>query len=398
MRNTAAARLSLLVGLLLGAVASRVVPSAWASRNSSGTYSLPSGNPVTSGATITTSWANNTLSDISTELTNSLDRQGRGAMSGPLQCSSGSAAAPSLTFSGDTDTGMYRVGANDIGITTGGVLRVHQSATTLTALYGLVVTQANTNGDGLAVTGNGSGYGARFTGGPTDGQGAYGLGGGTGTGLQGTGGASGGTGVEGQGQGAGFGGEFTGGPTAGTGIQGTGGTNNGKGGEFTGTGTAAGVNALGGATGDGITAAAGGSPTANTNTRYALNATGGHIKLGGGNPTSTTGFANTLTPTNFIKSWGRLTSSGAGALTVTSGFNVSTAACGGTGNDDFVVTLTTGFTATTSYVVIPAYNIASGTDVPQVTPVSATQFRINWPLHPCDTVAFDTHFIAVGLQ
>lgn len=47
------------------------------SRDSNGTYSLPAGNPVTSGASITSSWANNTLSDIGTELTNSLDKSGR---------------------------------------------------------------------------------------------------------------------------------------------------------------------------------------------------------------------------------------------------------------------------------------------------------------------------------
>lgn len=47
------------------------------SRDSSGTYSLPAGNPVVSGTTVSTSWANNTLSDIADELTNSLDKGGR---------------------------------------------------------------------------------------------------------------------------------------------------------------------------------------------------------------------------------------------------------------------------------------------------------------------------------
>jgi hypothetical protein len=43
-------------------------------RNSSGTFSLVSGNPVVTGTTISTTWANNTLSDIATELTDSLSR------------------------------------------------------------------------------------------------------------------------------------------------------------------------------------------------------------------------------------------------------------------------------------------------------------------------------------
>lgn len=47
------------------------------SRNGSGTYSLPAGNPVVSGTPISSSWANNTLSDIGNELTNSIDKAGR---------------------------------------------------------------------------------------------------------------------------------------------------------------------------------------------------------------------------------------------------------------------------------------------------------------------------------
>lgn len=41
------------------------------SRNGAGIYSLPSGNPVVTGTTISSTWANNTLSDIATALTNS---------------------------------------------------------------------------------------------------------------------------------------------------------------------------------------------------------------------------------------------------------------------------------------------------------------------------------------
>jgi len=42
------------------------------SRNGSGTYTLPAGNPVVTGTTISSSWANNTLSDIATALTGSI--------------------------------------------------------------------------------------------------------------------------------------------------------------------------------------------------------------------------------------------------------------------------------------------------------------------------------------
>jgi hypothetical protein len=46
-------------------------------RNGTGTYALPAGNPVTTGTTITASWANTTLSDIATALTNSLAADGQ---------------------------------------------------------------------------------------------------------------------------------------------------------------------------------------------------------------------------------------------------------------------------------------------------------------------------------
>jgi len=45
--------------------------------NGSGTYNLPAGNPVTTGTTISSSWANSTLSDIATALTNCVTRDGQ---------------------------------------------------------------------------------------------------------------------------------------------------------------------------------------------------------------------------------------------------------------------------------------------------------------------------------
>ena len=45
--------------------------------NGSGTYSLPAGNPVTTGTTISSTWANSTLSDIASALTNCVTRDGQ---------------------------------------------------------------------------------------------------------------------------------------------------------------------------------------------------------------------------------------------------------------------------------------------------------------------------------
>jgi len=54
------------------------------SRNGTGSYSLPAGNPVTTGTTISSTWANNTLSDIATALTGSVSKDGQTTMTGNL--------------------------------------------------------------------------------------------------------------------------------------------------------------------------------------------------------------------------------------------------------------------------------------------------------------------------
>lgn len=54
------------------------------SRNGSGTYNLPAGNPVVTGTTITSSWANNTLSDMANALTGSIAADGQTPITGNL--------------------------------------------------------------------------------------------------------------------------------------------------------------------------------------------------------------------------------------------------------------------------------------------------------------------------
>ena len=77
------------------------------SRDTSGNYSLPSGNPVVPGTTITSNWANATLDDIANALTDSLSRSGKGAMTNPLQLPNGSQALPAMTFASDPTTGLW---------------------------------------------------------------------------------------------------------------------------------------------------------------------------------------------------------------------------------------------------------------------------------------------------
>lgn len=53
-------------------------------RNGSGTYNLPAGNPVTTGTTISSTWANSTLSDMASALTGSIASDGQTTASGNL--------------------------------------------------------------------------------------------------------------------------------------------------------------------------------------------------------------------------------------------------------------------------------------------------------------------------
>ena len=54
------------------------------SRNGSGVFNLPIGNPVVTGTTITSSWANTTMQNIADGLTQSVASDGQTPMSGSL--------------------------------------------------------------------------------------------------------------------------------------------------------------------------------------------------------------------------------------------------------------------------------------------------------------------------
>lgn len=88
-------------------------------RNGSGTYSVP--NSFTSGTTISSSGMNANFSDVGTEITGSLPRDGQAAMTGQLKAASGTAALPSVTFSSDLNTGLFNKSADVIGVAAGGV-------------------------------------------------------------------------------------------------------------------------------------------------------------------------------------------------------------------------------------------------------------------------------------
>ena len=58
------------------------------SRNGSGTYTLPAGNPVVTGTVISTTWANNTMNDLASAITDSVAADSQTPMTGPLNLNS----------------------------------------------------------------------------------------------------------------------------------------------------------------------------------------------------------------------------------------------------------------------------------------------------------------------
>jgi hypothetical protein len=97
------------------------------------------------------------MSDIATEITNSLARSGVGGMTGPLRLPDGIVTAPAVSFNLETTTGLYRIAAGQIGLSTLGVLRFDISSAGATFAVPVTV-----NGN-LTVSGTISGNGASIT-------------------------------------------------------------------------------------------------------------------------------------------------------------------------------------------------------------------------------------------
>jgi len=95
------------------------------SRNGSGVYSLPTGNPVVTGTTISSAWANNTLGDIAATLTDSVAADGQTTMTGSLQMGNNTiiGLAP----------GVNPTDAANVSQVAGRIVQIVQSTSTSTA-------------------------------------------------------------------------------------------------------------------------------------------------------------------------------------------------------------------------------------------------------------------------
>ena len=102
------------------------------SRNGSGVYSLPAGNPVVTQTTISSTWANNTLSDIATALTGSVASDGQTPMTGQLDMNSNKIV--NLTAGNVAgDAVEYTQATSNVAITGGSIAGVTGSFISLAA-------------------------------------------------------------------------------------------------------------------------------------------------------------------------------------------------------------------------------------------------------------------------
>ena len=88
-------------------------------RNNSGVYTLPQ-SPFTPGTVISSAAVNSNFSDIATALTGSVAANGSTPISGNMRFASGTAIAPSITFSSDATTGFYLSAAGVLGVSAAG--------------------------------------------------------------------------------------------------------------------------------------------------------------------------------------------------------------------------------------------------------------------------------------
>ena len=341
-------------------------------RNSSGTYSLPAGNPVVTGTVISSAWANTTLSDLATEITNSLDRSGRGGMTAPILVPDGTVAAPAHSFTNETGSGLYRAAAGDIRLAVLGVDRIrfgpNGSAPILTFYspqaaggsytdFQFGTNNTRTTGYIFQIHNNGTSQfiidasnAATIKGSTADGASAVGV-------ISDTINAFSTAGSKIH--------SFRTAASERLAVLATGDILRVYGGDFiistTGTNAQTVLKGNRNATDNepdiGLYSSVTRSGSIgqlvgiyNNSTKVSAWDYNGYNKLLGSNPSSSTGFTNTLTPSNICKAWALLTCGAGGTVTVTNGFNVASASWS---TNQLTVTFGTGM-GSTSYDVNPS--------------------------------------------
>jgi microcystin-dependent protein len=123
------------------------------SRNGSGTYSIPT--TAVTGTSISSADWNSNFDDLGDEMTNSLALDGQSTMTGQLKAANGTVSLPGLTFGADPDSGLYRIGANNIGVALNGAKVVDVATTGQTVTGDCDATTIKQGGNQLIPVGLG---------------------------------------------------------------------------------------------------------------------------------------------------------------------------------------------------------------------------------------------------
>jgi len=136
-------------------------------RDSNGNYTLPAGNPVVAATVIEASWANGTMSDVQTAMTDSLSRSGQGGMLQPFTLVDGTVSLPGLAFVSESSSGWYRAAPQDVRMAIAGVQKIQVTATAIVLATTLTVAGAATFSTSVAtpsVIENGTALTAKYLG------------------------------------------------------------------------------------------------------------------------------------------------------------------------------------------------------------------------------------------
>src|SRR4051812_2762661 len=91
-------------------------------RDINGNYTLPAGNPVQPDTEIQSAgWANPTLADIASALTDSLSRTGQGGMLAPFKNADGAISSPGDSWTNEPTSGWYRKALHEFWFAVQGV-------------------------------------------------------------------------------------------------------------------------------------------------------------------------------------------------------------------------------------------------------------------------------------
>ena len=118
-------------------------------RNGSGVMSIP--NTLVDQTTITAGAHNTNYTDIASEISNSVAVDGQSQMTGQFKFASGTVGAPGLVPGSDLDTGVYRIGGDNLGVACAGA-KVLDIATTGLGVTGTLAATGALSAASLAIT------------------------------------------------------------------------------------------------------------------------------------------------------------------------------------------------------------------------------------------------------